>query len=305
MLVFRRVQEGVEGESSQIFVSFMWTWDQSWSGPLSSIVFNWCLYHHDILVLHHVPFAKCNRWLFDHAGSAWMLVCQRDCCQSLQPGNRQRRSVPWIEEWPCATCGSMFAKLGFKRTSLKYLCCSRPFWKLTCSFFAGGFPKLFFEGKPAQKTAKAGCYRFHQEVILRNFEGAINHKRVPLIKPSDPWSISTVNLPQTHSVHLCHRWMSSSKFPRCRACAEVTISILICTKGPTLSLLAFFERMLAKPPPYNKCEWKSCRSTFYALLASASFGVGEPYDWCFLASRLLLECSYPARSFSPFQSYLD
>ena len=181
------------------------------------------------------------RWLFDDAGSAWMLVCQRDCCQSLQPGNRQRRSVPWIEEWPCATCGSMFAKLGFERTSLKYLCCSRPFWRFACSFFAGGFPKLFFDGKPSQKTAKAGCYRFHQEVILGNFEGAINHKWVPLIKPSDPWSISTVNLPQTHSVHLCHRWMSSSKFPRCRACAEVTISILICTTGPTSSLLAFLS----------------------------------------------------------------
>ena len=153
-VVFRRVQEGVEGESSQIFVSFMWTWDQSWSGPLSSIVFNWWLYHHDILVLHHVPFAKCNRWLFDHAGSAWMLVCQRDCCQSLQPGNRQRRSVPWIEEWPCATCWSMFAKLGFERTSLKYLCCSRPFWKFACSFFQAAFRSYFLKANLRKRQPK-------------------------------------------------------------------------------------------------------------------------------------------------------
>ena len=228
---------------SQIFVSFMWTWDQSWSGPLSSIVFNWWLYHHDILVLHHVPFAKCNRWLFDHAGSAWMLVCQRDCCQSLQPGNRQRRSVPWIEEWPCATCWSMFAKIGIWENIPQISLLFKTLLEICLFFFSGGFPKLFFEGKPTQKTAKAGCYRFHQEVILGNFEGAINHKWVPLIKPSDPWSISTVNLPETHSAHLCHRWMSPSKFPRCRACAEVTISILICTTGPTLRLLAFWAHV--------------------------------------------------------------
>lgn len=244
--VFRRGY--IEGESSQIFVSLMRTWDQSWSGPLSSIVFNWWLYHHDILVLHHVPFAKCNRWLFDHAGSAWMLVCQRGCCQSLQPGNRQRRSVPWIEEWPCATCGSMFARLGFERTSLKYLCCSRPFWKFTCSFFAGGFPKLFFEGRPTQKTAKAGCYRFHhQEVILGNFEGAIHHKWVPLIKPSDPWSIITVNLPQTHtSMSQVNVVIQVSTLPRLRWGYYFYFDL---HDRSDIEPLGFFERMLAKPPP--------------------------------------------------------
>ena len=159
---------------------------------------------------------------------------------------------PWIEESPCATCGSkclFVCPSGICENIPHMSCKSRmtamvarrsvqdPFGNLPVLFCMRPSEAVFWRETHPEEDDQSGLLQIPPKGHF--WEVWRYHKWVPVMKPSDQWSISRMNLPQTHAVHLCRRWMPSSTFKSCLAGpAEVTISILICATGPTLSLLA-------------------------------------------------------------------